>query len=218
MAASALVLPLLMPYVDLNNLIAVFDADDTLWPQFGLAAKSAGVDPSKLDNFSVRNNRYYTEDEKARLFEAFRDVRLFEQVQFYPGIEKMVILHEMGIKIRIDSKSFTSDIREVKRYRFKNAMPFLQDSDLNLTISGQDHATVGKTIGTEVTFFVDDNPYNIITSDATYNLLPSKTWNSNPEERYRMRSKNFYILSGLDSIIEAICQSVRHWQKFYPQI
>lgn len=210
---SSAALPLLWHAVDLDNLNAVFDGDDVLWPQFGPAAKSVGVDPSKLNNFVVQNNPYYTKEEKEKLFEAFRDVRLFEQAEFYPGIEKMVTLHELGVRIKIDSKCFTTDIAEVKRYRFKTVLPFLQDGDLNLTVCGKDHASSGKQISKDVTFFVDDNPYNIIVSNATYNLLPTKTWNNSPEERYRMRSKNFYIFDGLDSILETMIRSVRFWRQ-----
>lgn len=211
----AFILPLLPPYVDLSHLVAVFDADDMLWPQFALAAQAASVDPSKLDNFVVKNSPHYTAEEKTRLFAAFRDTKLFELAEFYPGIEKMSALHELGIHIRIDSKSFNEDISAVKRRRLKAAMPFLQDSDLNLTISGQDHADSGKEIGREVTFFADDNPYNVVASHAAYNLLPCKTWNCSPDERYRMRSKNFYLFDGLDCILETILRSVRFWQKSY---
>lgn len=209
------VLPLLWPFVNLKELKAIFDADDTVWSAFAPAAKLAGVDPSKLDNFVVQDSPHYTAEEKARLFEAFRDIRLVEEAEFYPGIEKMAILHELGIRIGFDSKSWSERMAEGKRRRFKNAMPFLQDSDLNLTISGQDHAATGKKIGKEVTFFIDDNPYNIITSDAVYNLLPCKTWNCSPEERYRMRGKNFYLFDGLDSILETIIRSVRFWRETY---
>lgn len=210
---TPLILPLLSPFVDPHNVSTIFDADDTVWPQFEPAARSVGVDPSKLYNFSVQNNRYYTEDEKNRLFQAFRDIRLFEQAQFYPGIEKMVLLHEMGIKVRFKTKSFNQEISEVKRRRFKEAMPFLQNSDMDLIVAGEDHAMTGKIIDASTTFFVDDNPYNIITSNAIYNLLPYKIWNTNLEERERMSGKNFYIMSSLDVIIETIRNSVHYWRE-----
>lgn len=212
---TALILPLFPPFVDLDKLIAIFDADDTVWPAFAPAAEIAGVDPSKLDNFVVQDSPHYTAEEKARLFEAFRDIRLVEQAVFYPGIEKMATLHELGIHIGFDSKSWSKRMADSKRCRFKEAMPFLQDSDLNLTISGQDHAATGKKIGKEVTFFIDDNPYNIITSDAVYNLVPCKTWNCSPEETHRMRGKNFYLFNSLDNILETIIRSVRFWRANY---
>lgn len=130
----------------------------------------------------------------------------------------MSVLHELDVKIRINSKSFTKEIAELKRRRFKTVMPFLQDSDLNLTISGGDHATTGKQVGREVTFFIDDNPYNVIASAAAYNFLPCKVWNRNPDEQYRMRGKNFYIFDGLDSILETIIRSVRFWRDSYPHL
>lgn len=212
----ATILPPIESHVNPYDVSVVFDIDDTIWTQFALAAKAVGVDPAKLDNFVVQNNPYYTNEEKARLFEAFRDVRLFEQAEFYPGIEKMIALHELGIKIRFDSKSFTEEISAVKRRRLKEKLPFLEDSDLRLVVREKDHAATGKNIGPDVTFFVDDNPYNILTSAAVYNLLPQKTWNTDLAERERMSGKNFYIMSSLDVIIETIRSSVHYWRALHP--
>lgn len=191
--SGTIILPLMPRKVDLHHLVAVFDCDDTLWPQFSIAARAVGLDPDKLDTFSVKNCANYTDPERAKLFTAFADAELFEQTQFYPGVEKIAVLHEMGVKIRINSKSFSHDIADIKRRRLKEILPFLQESDLNLTVSGEDHATTGKTVSGEVTFFTDDSPYNIITSDAAYNILPSQTWNVSLKEQYRMRGKNFYV-------------------------
>lgn len=213
--STTFILPLLPSRVDLHNLSAIFDGDDVLWPIFGPAAKSVGIDPAKLDNFIIQNSPHYSKEEQEKLFEAFRDTKLFEQAKFYPGIEKMAILHELGVHVKIDSKSSTEAIAEVKRRRFKATMPFLCDSDLNLTVSGKATASSRKQIGREVTFFSDDSPYNILGSHAVYNLLPHKTWNSNAAECYRMRHKNFYFFSGLNSILATMIESVRFWQKHY---
>lgn len=213
--STVVILPLLPSRVDLHNLNAVFDGDDVLWPIFGPAAESVGVDPSKLDNFVIQDSPYYSREDQEKLFEAFRDTKLFEQAKFYPGIEKMTILYELGVHIKIDSKSSTDNIVEVKRYRFKTAMPFLRDSDLNLTVSGKATPSSRKQVSRKITFFCDDSPYNVLGSHAAYNLLPRKTWNSNATELHRMRSKNFYIFDGLDNILETMIRSVRFWQKHY---
>lgn len=212
--SAPLSLPLLLPFIDIDNLVAVFDVDDVLWPQFAPAAELAGVDASKHDNFYIEACLRYTAEEKKRLYDAFADSRPFEKTEFYLGVEKISVLHELGVRIEVNSNSFTQDIAEVKRRRLKSAMPFLRDSDLILTVSGQKRAGAGKEIGTNVTFFVDDNPYNIVASKASYNFLPSKTWNCTPAERDRMSDKNFYVFSNLDCILDTMIRSIRSWVKF----
>lgn len=204
---SSLILPM-PPQVNLDNITATFDVDDVLWPQFATSAHTVGVDMLKMHTFSVRDNRYYSAEEKSKLFESFRSSRLFQDIQFYPGIEKIATLHKIGVHIKINSKSFTQQICELKRAQLKAVMPFLEDCDFNLTISNEDHATTGKQVDSGIVFFVDDNPHNIVTSAAYYNLLPIKPWNKNPEEQYRMRNKTFYIFDGLESIVETIIRSV----------
>ncbi len=211
-------LPLLLPFVDINNLVAVFDVDDVLWPQFTSAAELAGVDPSKLDNYVVQNSPHYTAEEKKRLYDAFADPRPFEKMEFYLGVKKISVLHELGVHVQINSNSFNQDIAEVKHRRLKSAMPFLQDSDLVLTVSSQKHAGAGKENGTDVTFFIDDNPYNVAASKASYNFLPSKTWNCTPAERDRMSDKNYYVFSSLDCILDTMIRSIRSWRKLQPTL
>ncbi len=206
-------LPILIPPPNPlpNPVIACFDVDDTLWNFIGTAFRGTPFENRYMPIYAVSENSCFDTAEKDYISNVlFQDPALFENIEFYPGVEKIQTLFELGIKIKVLSNNLSLAVVEQKRPQLKAVLPFLEDSDLILTVVQPN--TTKKRIGPEVTFFIDDCPDNIIRSEAYINLLPALSWNTSPEGLWYMQSKLFHIFDNLNTIIDTIIQSVLAWR------
>lgn len=195
-----------------REISAIFDLDDTLWPQIERTFRGTPYHVSAMDTYSVTEKQIFSDEDAQYILQRFQDPALFTDIEFHPAVSRIKLLHDLGIHISIDSNSLNSAIAEVKRPQLKAAFPYLSDDRIRLSVKGHDLIASGKEIDNQVTFFIDDSPLNIVKSNAYVNLVPSMPWNCSPKEIQRMSTKNFYIIDDLNNIINTIYLSVKAWQ------
>ena len=153
----------------------VFDLDDTLWPLNKRACKLANVDFDKIRNFALSENPLVTEDERERLSKVYNSVELWKEIHWFEGARDLKQLEQYNAKVYINSNCLNQDVIDLKRNFLSKELNIPDDQIiLNLIKSAKD-----KPLDDDMFIFVDDSPFNIIKSTATYNIVPNKPWNQN---------------------------------------
>lgn len=192
---------------------AIFDVDDTLWPQTDRAYRGTPYRIDMMDTFSVTENKAFSAEDAEKILKIFEDPAAFTDMEFYPSVKKIKFLFDIGVRVGLKTDSLSHEVANTKFPQLQAAFPYLQKEDIRMRVREHGQLASGKNIGREVTFFVDDNPHNIVKSDAYINILPARPWNTSPKEILRMSGKRFYIMQDLDVIIDSIFLSVLAWHQ-----
>ena len=132
------------------------------------------------------------EEKKRKVIQEYHIAENFKIAEWFEGIEDLNELIKMGIKITINTLSFSEDIREVKIERLNNKIE-----------SYELIAEVGKEKPMNETFvMVEDYEDNLLRSPAKYKILINKPQNKN------FNNKQHGIIRA-DSLKEAI-SIIRH--------
>ena len=66
-----------------------------------------------------------------------------------------------------------------------------------------------KRIAKDTYIFVDDSPYNILTSDAVYNFMLKQPWNQTEEAQKLISHKNVEFFDNFSEIIHRIQELIK---------
>ena len=196
----------------IEDLYVVFDLDDTLWPQLARAFRNTPYSIDMMDTFSITENKVFSTEDAIKILKLFEDPANFTDIEFYPAVRKIEFLHNLGVRIDINTTSLSEAVAEVKLPQLRRAFPYLDEKSFILTVKGHDRVATGKQIDETVTFFVDDNPLNIVKSKAYIDLVPAQPYNCSPGEIRRMKKRHYYLMKNLDVILDTILLSVKSWQ------
>lgn len=181
----------------MNDRSIVFDVDDVLWGLNKRVTSSLGIDYNKITDYSVKKISTLSDLEKKNLLNSYSNPEMFIDIKWYDGVKDILKLEDKGCKVYINSNSFSDKISNLKREQLKSVLP-LPDNRLifnNLSEGGK------KEINERVFCFVDDNPYNIADSCATYNIMIKTPWNKSKDTLKMLSCKNVVILDSLIDII-----------------
>lgn len=154
----------------------VYDLDDVLWDLTRLALQRVELDQKRQTDFRLDRDPAFTSEECAQAIAAFSDAQNYADCEFYPGAESILDVASPTVEISIDSNAYASEVVAVKQRRLHETYPNmpveLQHVQLVTPESNR------KQISNDVLVFIDDSPYNIVDSEAKFNLMPRKTWNT----------------------------------------
>ncbi len=156
----------------------VYDVDDILWPMSRKIAKSCNISHDHLTaNYRIHENAFLTPEEQKSVIEAFSDPHIFEDIEFFPGIENILLPRELGAKVSINSNNLSAEIAKLKKEQLLSTIPGLSADDLHLNIIGY---AKEKVFSFPMTILIDDNSYNIQISPALLNIMPQNiAWSCN---------------------------------------
>ncbi len=179
----------------------IYDIDDVLWGLNFRVMERLGLEYAKITDVDYARTDFSPE-ESERVFRAYEDPELFVDMDFYPGIERLLDVEKYGAEIYINSCACSDAVVKQKYQEMRRALPNLKTERLNIhSIAGQ--TKYAKTIDANTLIFVDDGPHNIARSQAKYNIMPRKPWNtSESAKRFQGRAPGEVIL--VDNLIEAI--------------
>ncbi len=177
----------------------VFDVDDILWALNKRMTEMAGIDFSKLTVYSVLENKNLTDDERQRAYNIYMNHELFENIEWYPGIER---INQLDADISINSNSFCDKASMLKRQQLHDVLTLPDEKIIIRTITDEKK----KEMDDDIFIFIDDSPYNIAASKATYNIVLQQPWNSSPEMQAIMRTNGtgYIYCDTLEHIIDLV--------------
>ena len=152
----------------------VFDLDDTLWDLNKRACKLANVDYMKLTTFLLTDNKNLKKREKEKLLSLYGNPMLWNDIKWLDGVERLKNLEKLGAKVYINSNCMNQRVLDYKRSFLSDALK-LPNDQIILNVS----EATKKYMIDDMYIFVDDSPYNILKSNAEYNILFNRPWNQN---------------------------------------
>jgi len=164
---------------DQPKLTVIYDVDDVLWPCTENVFHKLGINPNRQTNFRIREDKAFSADEQDRIISAFCDEQSFQNMDFYDGADKILEVEDLGAEVQINSNSFSEKIRAAKRRQLTELFPNLRAEQLRLNLVGTN--ANHKRISADVFAFVDDSPYNVAGSQAKFNFMPKRPWNTTEE-------------------------------------
>lgn len=168
---------------------AIFDVDDILWGLNERIANILSYDINKITNFSIRKCYLIEEDTQNKIIDLYRDVNIFKNMDFYNGVENLMILEEVGVDVQICSNSMTKEIAIEKTEQLLKKIINLREEQLQMNIiSEKTHHQ--KKMDNGVWVLVDDSPYNIAASEAEIDIMRPHPWNMSPAGKEIYRYKN----------------------------
>lgn len=157
----------------------VYDLDDVLWDLTRPIMKKLNLEHKKQTNFHIQDDPVFIPEEKSQIMREFCDIGNFHKAEFYAGAKDILQVADTDVKVSINSNAYAPEVVEIKKQRLQDFFPNLpmENCRLNLVTPESNR----KQIDQDVLAFVDDSPYNIGESNAKFNLMPEKTWNTSPE-------------------------------------
>lgn len=181
----------------------VFDVDDILWGLNERATERAGVDYKKLVVYDCKKNDVLSSEERSKMLEQYGSLELFEGIEWYDGIDKLVNLERAGYELYINSNSYTKEVADMKLKQLSSVLPLPPERFImNVRLS----CDTPKGIEDDVLFFVDDSPYNLVNSNAKHNLTISKPWNYSEWGISALAGKDVVRFSSLLEVLDYILQ------------
>lgn len=162
-----------------NLLKVVYDVDNVLWPLNRRVFARLKIDWRKDTTYNVLSNPNLTVAERQAVLDIFHQADTFAQIRFFPDAKDILQVESLGATVRIHSHCYTADIAQSKFQQLRQLLPAIKPAFIKMTIIS--HDPNHKQIDADAFVFVDDNPYNIITSKAPVNIVPRQPWNTTPE-------------------------------------
>ena len=176
----------------------VFDVDDILWDLNGYICKKHNIPFENIREFHIHDNKEtLTERQQEILIAEYAKADIYHNLDFYPAAYS---IKDLPADVSICTNTLTGKVADVKRLRLKNELGIAQpDITVNVITVGQ---AKKKKLPENVTYFVDDSPYNIMQSHAKENILMRKPWNITDNARKLMQGKNYRYFDTLDEIVD----------------
>lgn len=186
----------------------IFDCDDLLWDFNGMACKIANIPIEDITTFNYDENNRLTDNQREALKQAYKRSDIFENMDFYPGTEKIECLIAMGCCVRIVSNSCSQETINHKLRQLKTLIPSLNDDGFRMNLI-KPNVHIDKGITERTLVFCDDNANNVVDSKAQYNFMPAKNWNISAAEQKKIANKNVMYFQNTDELISGIIYLVK---------
>lgn len=181
------------------NMKITFDVDGVLNNQSEYIANKLGLNYSKWTQYYLWDNTGEIRDNADIILEAFKNVDMFKDCGYLPGIERLMELNNRhDIELEINSHNFTEEIMNYKRKSLKEKIG-IKDNQIHLALV--DRELKEKVVDTDI--LVEDKIENIKSSNIRVKAIlisqPYNIWQELPENTVRAESLNDAI-----NIIEEI--------------
>lgn len=180
--------------------VVIFDVDDTGWGLNDRVCNILGIDISKIKNFYIKHNEELDENQKELLLEKYSDPKMFENIEWYDGFDTIFSLEQFECEVHINSNCNTQAVRETKHTELVDKLSFPDDRVILNVITDAKH----KDLDDNIYILVDDSPFNITKSKATYNISLRKPWNTSKFGLETIGDKKVIFCDSFPEILEVI--------------
>ena len=184
-----------------------FDIDDILWPLNIHICEKHGINYDDITEFKVPRNIGITEEERNILMNEYHNVKVFKQLKFYDGAQRIRSIMDNGHDVWIFSHSLSQDIVDVKIERLTKELN-IPENKIICSIINKEQVTKEKELPNDLDYFIDDSPYNIAKSNAKENLLIRTPWNCSSNAKKIMSGKVYKYFGDLNKVIDYIEKNV----------
>lgn len=183
----------------------IFDVDDTLWGLNKKICKKLHISYDIITTYSAYDNYKLTKKEQVLMLKEYGNPKMFQNISWFQDVEK---LNELNADIYINSNSSN---QECTNQKLKELLKILQIPKENIIINVLDNKEKikEKRIAKDTYIFVDDSPYNILTSDAVYNFMLKQPWNQTEEAKKLISHKNVEFFDNFSEIIQRIQELIK---------
>lgn len=198
--------------LNLSEIVVTCDHDDVLIPVTVTMAKRIGVDYKNLCNFVFESNPLITLKQAQQLRELCTDPKIVSETKYASDATEIMRIAKTGVRLELVSHSGSDEYSRAKRQRITQEFPELPEEQIILRVRrGQDN--LKKEMSPNTFIFIDDSPYNIISSTAPINILLRQPWNVTDEAREMIHSANLPMVAWRDTVTEVVdlaCEQIAH--------
>ena len=161
------------------TLDVIIDVDDIMLPLNERVAERAGIDYNKIVTYCALDNPLLSPGERRRLYDAYRDQTLHENLPFYQDaveFRRLLGIPELMPRIRSNSvseKSTSDKLASLAGFFGPDLDRF--DVRIDLIDMSQSHV---KKMPRNAWALIDDSPHNALSSGARHILMRRKPWNT----------------------------------------
>lgn len=180
--------------------LVVFDLDDVAWSLNGRICDKYGIDITKIEDFYISHNDKLSKKEQEILLSSYSNPVFFRDIQWYEGFARIFELEQFGCKVYINSNNLSREIAEIKRWQLINILKFPEDRLILNVVNDGRH----KELQEGIFVLVEDSPYNIVKSTATYNIITKRPWNQSKQASEILRGKDCIFCDTLKEELKII--------------
>lgn len=192
----------------------VYDYDDVLWGLNLRAYDRLKIPFENSVDFSVFDNPHLTPSQREALIATYQTADTFTNIDFFPSIEDILRVEELGATVYINSNCYNQTVLELKRQQLQQVLPQLNPAHIQFNLIGKNANR--KVIDADTDIFVDDSPYNIATSHAKINIMPVYPWNTTTRAKQLVKAQSTVWCQNLQEITQYIYQTVANQLKNQP--
>lgn len=195
-----------------------YDIDDTLWDLNGRICKKHNININKIKRFKIKENESLTEREKAILLSEYSNSNIFENIEWYNGIERITNVEKLStnnvkIQVWVHSNSFSQEIADLKLKQIKDKVSIPKNriilDTINVSKAGR------KNINIDNFILIDDSPYTVKDSQAEINMSLATPWITSKYATEIIGNKDLIIKNNLIEVINEIHELVYNKIKIY---
>lgn len=183
-------------------MVVVFDVDDILWGLNYFVTNKLDIDINLIKKFSINDNDTLSLEQKSSIIKEYRNPDTLSKLSWFDGVEDLNALQRDGVEVRIKSNCLSEEIKYIKLKRLIDILNIpIENIQLDVITMSE---IKKKEISDDVDIFVDDSPYNIVSSNAKLNLMIRYPWNISDEAKELVRNKNVRYFDSLNEVISYI--------------
>lgn len=197
-----------------NRPLVVYDVDDIMHLLEHRILDDLGIDAKRcLATYSIRENTLMTTEEQDAFIAAFSNSKYFHEIEFLPGVERILEPCRFGAEVQIVSNAFSEDISRLKSEQLLAAVPGLRPEQIVMNVIGYGGAHK-KELSQHTTILHDDSPFNVEKSPALINVMPTwMPWSHSKEAIKQLSNKPVTWRKDLNTMIDFTCKAVQSMVK-----
>lgn len=194
----------------------VYDYDDVLWGLNQRAFARLNIPLAKNTDFHVHDNPHLTAEEKNAIIATFMNPETFMDIDFFDHVQEILEVEKLGATVYINSNCYNREILELKFAQLTKLLPQINPEHIQFNLIK--HTATSKRMDSNTDIFIDDSPYNIATSSAKINILPTYAWNSTAKAKAQMQHQSVIWCKNLHEINQLVYQTVKNMVKDRPAL
>ncbi|MBO5435938.1 hypothetical protein J6A31_09100 [bacterium] len=175
----------------------IFDIDDILWPLNEKMCEITGIDINRIIHYNIDTNPLLTEEERDLIRKTYRSDKLFYDIKWYPGIER---INSIDADVYVKSNAMTQSAADIKYMQLIQVLD-LPDSHIDISVTLDAYS---KKIPTDTYIFIDDSPHNLAISPASHNIALNKPWNTSDDMLKILHETRLFRCNTLNDIIDKV--------------
>lgn len=194
--------------------LIVFDMDDVMYDFNGRVSRLTGVPVHKFTQFNTYTNPNFTEAERQRILQAYKDPFTYRNIEFDEKVIQCIndLHNNWPCQVMICSNCSTSLIRDIKMDQLLNVID-LPEADIWLNVIDMKTESFQKKMPDDIFILVDDSPHNIEIARAKHLIMPAKPYNADVLVNGMLKGRKVHHPSWPDDTVDLVYKIMRPYRK-----